>query len=246
MKTVGKYEMNSINTGDVLDFLSGFDDGTVPLFLFSPPYNLGISSGGGLSRMKHNGKSKGKWNNCTLVDGYDGQSDDMDPEEYKRWQFRILNMCWSKLENNGAIYYNHKPRIQYGQLTTPLDYNPGLPVRQIVIWARAGGINFNPTAYCNTHEWIVIFAKPEFRLKSKGASGVGDVWYIPQSPSWHPAPFPITLAERVLETVEPAFVVDPFSGSGTTAKAAKKMGVGYVCGEKSEKYVKKSTEELEK
>jgi site-specific DNA-methyltransferase (adenine-specific) len=92
-----------------------------------------------------------------------------------------------------------------------------------------------------THEWIVIYAKPDFRLKSKAASGAGDVWYIPQeSGTWHPAPFPLALAERALETVQPSLVVDPFSGSGTVAVAAKKLGINYVCNELSTEYAEKA------
>lgn len=76
-----------------------------------------------------------------------------------------------------------------------------------------------------THEWIVIFAKPDFRLKSKSVSSVGDVWYVPQeaNPS-HPAPFPLAIASRAIETTAGGLVVDPFMGSGTTLKAAKNAG----------------------
>lgn len=91
----------------------------------------------------------------------------------------------------------------------------------------------------------MIFAKPDFRLKSQGASGVGDVWYIPQEAStWHPAPFPLPLATRALETVMPSLVVDPFMGSGTTAKAAVKLGIDYIGFELSEIYAKRARKEI--
>jgi site-specific DNA-methyltransferase (adenine-specific) len=149
----------------------------------------------------------------------------MDHNAYVAWQKDVLTACWSHLTDAGAIYYNHKPRILNGTLVTPLDYNPGLPVRQVVIWARAGGINFSPTFYVPTHEWVVILAKEAFKLKSKGASGVGDVWYIPQEPDLeHPAPFPLRLAMQAIETTPAASILDPFCGSGTSGVAAVKLG----------------------
>jgi site-specific DNA-methyltransferase (adenine-specific) len=253
---VGSYPINSITTGDAMVFLRSLPDSSVPMFLFSPPYNLGISSGGGLSQYAGNyaassglGKRGGndKWKSPKLSNGYADHDDAMPPEAYTAWQKELLTECWRALADNGAIYYNHKPRIQNGIVQTPLDFNPGLPVRQIVIWARAGGINYSPTYYCPTHEWIVIYAKPDFRLKSKGASGVGDVWNIPQEAgTWHPAPFPLALAHRAIETVMPAFVVDPFCGSGTTAVAAKQLGAGYLCNELSAEYVAYAEKRLTK
>lgn len=246
---LGPYELNTIVTGDALEFLRAFPAGSVPMFLFSPPYNLGTSTGGGMpAKSGHYPKGaslgkrggNGKWGGGSLADGYGEYNDAMPMAEYIKWQQDILFDCWSALSPAGAIYYNHKPRILDGELVSPVDYVPaGLKkyIRQEVIWARAGGVNFSPSFYVPTHERIVIIARPEFRLRSKGASGVGDVWYIPQeSGTWHPAPFPVELATRAIETVTPEFVVDPFAGSGTTAVAAKSLGVNYLCNELSAAY----------
>jgi site-specific DNA-methyltransferase (adenine-specific) len=148
-----------------------------------------------------------------------------------------LRDCWRLLSETGAIFYNHKPRVQGGVLWTPLALNPGLPVRQIIVWARAGGINFSPSFYCPTHEWIVVFARAAWRLRSKGASGVGDVWSIPQEPNPdHPAPFPEALPLRAIETVDAPRVLDPFAGSGTTLVAAKRLHRQAIGIEISERY----------
>lgn len=208
---------------EVLPTLSGVD-----LVLTSPPYNLGTSSGGGFP-----GKGKplgqrggnGKWSGGSLAGGYASWNDALPHDDYVAWQHEVLRACWSTLGPGGAIYYNHKPRVLDGLLVTPFAYNPDLPVRQIVVWARAGGVNFSPSFYVPTHEWLMILARPAFRLKSQAASGVGDVWYIPQeSNTEHPAPFPLALASRVMETTKPGVVLDPFCGSGTTLRAAKSHG----------------------
>lgn len=223
----------TVYQGDCIEMLQLVEP--ADLILTSPPYNLGNTSGGGFSgkrtghyaegaKLSRRGGS-GKWSGGALATGYGIHDDAMEHGEYVEWQKAVLSACWAVLTDAGAIYYNHKARVLNGHLVTPLDYNPGLPLRQIVIWARAGGINFSPTFYVPTHEWIAIFAKPDFKLRSKGASGVGDVWYIPQqSDLEHPAPFPLQLAMQAVETTPAAHVVDPFAGSGTVGVACVKLG----------------------
>ena len=210
--------------GDCMDLLPLV--GEVDLIFTSPPYNLG-----GM------GQGTGKWKYPALADGYADHTDDMPIEEYEAWQQAVITACWAALSDTGAIFYNHKPRLQAGEVWLPLRLNPGFPLRQIITWARAGGMNFNPTAYVPTYEWIMVLAKPAFRLKSKGASGVGDCWQVTQeSGNPHPAPFPIGLPARAIETTGPRVVLDPFAGSGTTLVAAKAAGVRAIGIEKSERY----------
>lgn len=220
---------------DVLPLLRDVD-----MVFTSPPYNLGVTTGGGFGHYRHGQKrgGQGKWGGST-PDGivYDDHDDAMDYRTYEAWQRAVLTACWNALSERGAIFYNHKPRVQAAELWTPLALNPGLPVRQIIIWARAGGVNFAPTHYVPTHEWIIVLAKPDFRLRDRAASGVGDVWTVAQDGNNpHPAPFPIGLPARAIETVCPRLVVDPFAGSGTTLRAAKDAGVRAVGIEKSERY----------
>jgi len=229
----------------ILPNLSGVD-----LIVTSPPYNLGVTTGGGFGHWKdgqpHGGK--GKWVAAKHDGdgiGYDSHNDAMPYRMYEEWQRRVLAACWASLSDTGAIYYNHKPRVQAGTLWTPLALNPDLPIRQIVVWARSGGMNYAPTHYVPTHEWIMVFAKPGFRLKSKAASGLGDVWRIPQeSNPDHPAPFPLSLPAAAIETTAPALVADPFAGSGTTLRAAKDAGVRAIGIEKSERYCEVAAKRL--
>lgn len=224
--------------GDCIDVLPAIC--SVDLIVTSPPYNLGVTTGGGFGHYK-DGQirgGQGKWGG-TDRDGitYSDHDDAMPYEDYKYWQRGCLSAMWATLSDRGAIFYNHKPRVQASALWTPLELNPGLPLRQIVIWSRAGGMNFAPTHYVPTHEWLCVFAKPGFRLRNKGASGVGDVWRVPQeSNPDHPAPFPIGIPARAIETTAPSLVLDPFAGSGTTLRAAKDAGIPSIGIEKSERY----------
>jgi len=233
--------------GDCREVLPNLHD--IDLIVTSPPYNLGVTTGGGFGHYKNGQKrgGQGKWGG-TGGSGIDyGEHDDAMPyDQYEAWQRDVLQGCWDALSETGAIYYNHKPRVQASELWTPLALNPGLPLRQIIIWSRAGGMNYAPTHYVPTHEWIMVLAKPDFRLKSKAASGLGDVWRIPQvSNPDHPAPFPISLPAAAIETTAPTLVADPFAGSGTTLRAAKDAGVRAVGVEKSERYCEIAAKRLE-
>lgn len=222
--------------GDCRDVLPTL--GKVEIIITSPPYNMGVSAGGGFASkfIRNHGHydpaggyrkrgGGGKWSGGDLADGYGTHDDAMPWPEYEAWQREIIRLCWDQLTEAGAIFYNHKPRAQACEVWLPLALNPGLPLRQIIIWARAGGINFAPTHYVPMHEWVLVLAKPDFRLRDKGASGLGDVWYIPQETNTeHPAPFPLELPMRILETTKSGIVLDPFMGSGTTGVAAVKRG----------------------
>lgn len=222
---------------DVLATLSGID-----LIFTSPPYNLGGEPWPHLGNWKPGDSAggKSKWRNGSDAGGgilYVSHKDNMPHEEYVAWQHKFFMEAWRALSENGAIFYNHKPRVIGAQLWTPLELIPGYPIRQIVIWARAGGMNFNPTAYVPTHEWLIIVAKHSFRLRDQSASGVGDVWYISQRPNAaHPAPFPETLPRRAIETTSAKTILDPFMGSGTTGVACTRLGRKFIGIEIEERY----------
>ena len=223
--------------------------GLFDLIFTSPPYNLGTTTGGGFGHytddagMRQRGGG-GKWTGGALANGYDGHDDAMPQPEYEAWQKRALTEMWGHLTDAGAIFYVHKPRPQR-ELWLPLTCNPGLPLRQVVIWDRGSGVNFAPTHFVPNCEWVLIFARPAWRLKSRGASGVGDVWrVVPEHDNAHPAPFPVELPARAIEAAAPATVLDPFAGSGTTLVAAKRAGVQAVGIEKSKRYCEMAVRRL--
>jgi site-specific DNA-methyltransferase (adenine-specific) len=247
----------SLYLGDCLEVLPTLEG--IDCIVTSPPYNLGNTTGGGFPAVGHydpacgyEGRGGGgKWRRASMEggigSGYIGFDDNMPHDEYVKWQKNCLTLMWLSLGPAGAIFYNHKPRVMACRLVTPLDYIPdGLAVRQVVIWARAGGINFSPAFYVPTHEWVVVLAHDDFRLKSKGASGVGDVWRIPQEPNPdHPAPFPIDIPLTIIETTERDLYCDPFMGSGTTGVACVRAGRRFIGIEKEPKYFEIAVKRIE-
>jgi site-specific DNA-methyltransferase (adenine-specific) len=119
------------------------------------------------------------------------------------------------------------------------------PVRQIIIWEREGGINFNPGYFLPIYEVIYLICKPDFELAPK-ANAWKDVWHIPQeSKNPHPAPFPVELAQRCIESTTAKTVLDPFLGSGSSAIAAEALHRNWIGIEISKDYCKLANERIE-
>lgn len=180
-----------------------------------------------------------------MASGYASYDDARDPDEYVEWQKEVLRECWRLLSPTGAIFYQHKPRGQNKILQTPLDLNPGLPVRQIIIWNRNNGFNFNPCYFLSTHEWIVVFAKPDFKLTNEGKR-LKDVWTIPpERNNTHPAPFPVELPLTAIQATSADVILDPFMGSGTTGVAARQSGRDFIGIELDAGYVAAARQRIE-
>lgn len=225
--------LNKIICGDCIEVMKSIPDESVDLVVTSPPYNLKNSTGNGMK----DGRG-GKWEHAALQKGYQNHTDSMPHGEYVSWQRKSLEEMMRIIKNDGAIFYNHKWRVQAGLLQDRHDIVSGFPVRQIIIWHRKGGINFNKGYFLPTYEVIYLIAKKNFTLASK-ANALGDVWEFTQEMNNpHPAPYPVALIERIISSTNAQIIVDPFMGSGTTAIAAKKLGRKYVGIEISSEYCK--------
>ena len=99
-------------------------------------------------------------------------------------------------------------------------------------------------------EYLLVFAKESFDRPDRGESTIDrdafmaatlSVWDIPPESAkrvGHPAPFPVALAERVIQlwSYKGDVVLDPFCGSGTTCLAVQRLGRRWVGYEVSEDY----------
>lgn len=230
---------NRFICGDAVKTMKKMPSESIDLIVTSPPYNIKNSTGNGLK----DGRG-GKWSSASLIQGYDTYNDNMPHEEYVAWQRECLTEMMRLLKEDGAIFYNHKWRVQGGLLQDRHDIVSGFPVRQIIIWKRKGGINFNPGYFLPTYEVIYMIAKPKFKLKPK-ANRHTDVWDIPQERNnSHPAPFPVALVDRIIDSTHAQLILDPFMGSGTTAIAAKQLGRDFIGIDISPTYCAQSVERL--
>lgn len=229
----------TLHHGDCIDIMSdlisGSADPLAHIAVTSPPYNMGVTPGGnGRGIYRTSKTSKGR----RFHSGYADHDDAMNPDEYVQWQRRAIQVMWDAIASDGAIFYNHKVRIEHGVARLPLDMNFPVPLRQIITWDRGTGIGVNLRHYASVAEWILIFAKADFKLRDHSASGAGDVWRLGLALDKHdhPAPFPESLPMKAITTSSARSVIDPFAGSGTTLVAARKAGIAAVGIEKSERY----------
>jgi len=233
--------INKIICGDCLTIMKKMPDECIDLIVTSPPYNLKNSTGNGMK----DGRG-GKWANAALVNGYSHYNDNMSHKEYSKWQRECLTEMFRLIKKDGVIFYNHKWRVQAGLMQDRQDIVNGFPVRQIIIWKRKGGINFNAGYFLPTYEVIYLIPKADFKLAPK-ANAYGDVWEFTQEmKNEHPAPFPVALIQRIISSTKAKIILDPFSGSGTTAVVAMGLKRNYIGIELSPDYCKLSEERIER
>ena len=101
--------VGKVHEGDCVDLMNKMVAGSVDVIVTSPPYNLRNSTGNGMK----DGRG-GKWANAQLVNGYDTHADNMAYDKYVEWQRECLTAMMRVLNDNGAIFYNHKWRVQGG------------------------------------------------------------------------------------------------------------------------------------
>lgn len=233
--------VNKVICGDVIEIMKQIPDGAVDLVVTSPPYNLKNSTGNGMK----DGRG-GKWANAALQQGYHNYDDCMPHENYVRWQRGFLMEAMRVIPDTGAIFYNHKWRVQGGLLQDRQDIVLGFPVRQIIIWKRKGGLNFNSGYFLPTYEVIYLIAKSKFQLSPR-ANAFGDIWEFTQEmKNGHPAPFPVKLIDRIISSTNAKLVLDPFMGSGTTAISATNFNRNYIGIEISPEYCAMARDRIKK
>lgn len=234
--------LNQIICGDCVEVMKTFPDESIGLVVTSPPYNLKNSTGNGMKK----GYKNGRWPDPALCKGYTNHHDCMPHKDYVKWQRSVLSEAMRVLKPDGAIFYNHKRRVQGGLEQNRNDILEGFPVRQTIIWDRGSGFNFNPGYFVPSCEDIYLITKPTFKLKPK-ANSLGTVWkFPPKANKLHPAPFPLELPLRCIRSSQfTGPVLDPFMGSGTTALAALQLNEDWIGIDNSKDYVQIATKQIE-
>lgn len=205
--------------------MADISDGTVKLFVTSPPY----------------------WN---LKDYFKaGQIGQESYEIYLARMKKVWSECYKKLSPDGSLWVNINIRVQKGKVVLiPRDFvnmcrEIGFFYKGIVIWHKSSGIPTSDKNIVDRHEYVLIFSKSKYlTLNSSVFSSFADYknskinggafWNINRKAGSvgkhyvHPAIFPNELAARIIKstTCEGETVADPFLGSGTTLIAAHKAG----------------------
>ena len=209
--------------GDALDIVPSLTG--VACVVTSPPYN---TLGSRIPDRPTGMHSRSGWMAKVRNVGY---ADDMDETAYVKWQAEIAARIGTATVPGGSMFYNHKLRYRDKVVFHPLDIVrtfPGWSFRQELIWARNGSTTLNAQMFAPNDERIYWMTRDgaDHRWNQMAASWL-TVWRMnAENGSPHPAPFPTDLPARCIQaTTGPGdLVLDPFSGSGTTAYAAKMLG----------------------
>jgi hypothetical protein len=122
---IGRATLYNADCCDVLPKLTGAD-----LVFTSPPYNLGGAPWKHLGNWKQGDSAggKSKWKNGSdAASGiqYGDHDDAMPWPEYVAWQRAVVSELWRLTEaSQGAIFYNHKPRVIGAKLWQPTELLP--------------------------------------------------------------------------------------------------------------------------
>jgi len=232
--------MNKIFCGNTLDILKTLDSSIVDIGITSPPYN----------KME---KQKG-WLVKNII--YDNYRDVKNENEYQQEQIDVLNEIYRVTKAGGSFFYNHKIRWEKGQMLHPMDWlrKTNWCVKQEIIWDRMIAANIRGWRFWQIDERIYWLYKSinnnkiGEELQSKHAQ-LSSIWrFPPERNNPHPAPFPIILPIRIINSVlneNNGIVLDPYCGSGTTLVAAKLLNKNYIGIDISEEYIEFAKSRLE-
>jgi site-specific DNA-methyltransferase (adenine-specific) len=238
--------LDKIVCGDCIKVLSKVKKPFADLIFADPPFNIGYK--------------------------YDKYHDEKESNHYIKWTKEWMSVCKKVLKPAGSFYiaigddYAANIRIIANEL--------GLFTRNWIIWHYTFGQQTkNKFARSHTHIFYFVNDKKNFTFNDKAvrvpsarqlvygdkrANPAGkmpdDVWdsfsrvcgTFKERKGWHPCQMPEKLLTRIIlaGSNEGDWVLDPFSGSGTTAAAACRLGRHYTGIEISQKYVKESRKRL--
>jgi len=210
--------INTIQLGDCMNYLKQLPDKCVDLLLTDPPYGGSICRTGGRAAKCENGeKLKVERTGGTWACKY--------AKKIKDWDEAPSEEVFAELF-----------RVSKNQIIWGGNYFNLPPTRCFNVWRKLTISEKFTMAMCE-YAWTSFNSNAKF-------------WeFMPQdSERFHPTQKPVALiARQIEEYTEPgALILDPFSGSGTTAIAAHRLGRRFICIEKDTDYYAASIARLEK
>ncbi|HUS73081.1 MAG TPA: DNA methyltransferase [Sedimentisphaerales bacterium] len=238
--------LNRIICGDCIEVLSKARESFADLIFADPPFNIGYK--------------------------YDKYHDKVKKKNYIAWTKDWITVCKKVLKPHGSFYIAIGD--EYAANIKIIADELGLFMRNWIIWHYTFGQQMKKKfARSHTHIFYFVNDKNNFAFNDhavrtpsdrqliyndKRANPAGkmpdDVWdeyprvcgTFKERTGWHPCQMPESLLARIIRVSsnEDDCVLDPFSGSGTTAAVAYQLGRNYVGIEISQNYVENTEKRL--
>ena len=225
--------MIDLRLGNCLELAKQLEDNSINVTVTSPPYNK-RGAGGGIFRKIE----------------YDTFDDTLPEVDYQVQQIDLLDVLFDKTVEGGSLFYNHKVRYDKGGAIAPWAWLPKTKwhIREEIVWNRGSGPEISGYRFIQTDERIYWLCKGKSHPRlSNHHRQFTSVWkFGPDMKNDHPAPYPLILPVRCIESVltTPGVVLDPYNGSGTTGVAATLLGHDYIGFDLSEKYIEEARERI--
>jgi DNA modification methylase len=240
--------LDKIICGDCIEVLGKVSEPFAALIFADPPFNIGYK--------------------------YDKYYDKVKKKNYIAWTKEWMSVCKKVLKPYGSFYIAIGD--EYAANVKVIADEIGLFMRNWIIWHYTFGQQTkNKFAKSHTHLFYFVNDEKNFTFddyavrvpsdrqllyNDKRANPAGkmpdDVWNtyprvcgtFKERAGWHPCQMPESLLKRIITVSSNAedCVLDPFSGSGTTAAAAYQLSRHYVGIEMSKQYVENANQRLAK
>ena len=238
-------QTNVIHNQDCVEGMLSLPAGSVGTVVTSPPYNLNINYGTYQDDLPRD--SYLNWLNdvftavkhCLAEDGHFflnvGYSNidpwvGMDVAQVARRHFTLQNnITWVK-----SIYVNGKTSGHFKPINSKRFSNPTW--EHLFHFTKDGNVAVDRLAIGVPFEYKSNIERFEGNT-SGDVRCRGNTWFVPydtianreKARGKHPATFPVALAEQCIKFGgNSGVVMDPFMGTGTTAVAAKQLGLDYI------------------
>lgn len=214
----------TIYHGDALEVLPGLRTASAAAVVTDPPYVIGAVSAGNMA------SKAGGW------------ADMMNSATWFSAWYRQVGRI---LQHDGVFWSFCNWRSLPVVMRAAIDAE--MPVTSLAVWDKewigpGGSQGLRPS-----YELVALMCQPGYSIPDRGVADVIRHKVGSYKPSGHPAEKPLGLLARLLQisALPPgALVVEPFAGSGTTARAAKDAGLRCVAIEAEERYCEMTARRL--
>lgn len=247
-------DKNILINGNSINYMNSLPENSIDMIFADPPYNLQLSG-----QLHRPDQSK--------VDAVDDDWDRFDDfHAYDEFSLQWLSAARRILKKHGTIWvigsYHNIYRVGFHM------QNLGLWMLNDVVWIKHNPMpNFKGRRLTNAHEtllWAAYDEKSRYQFNYDALKIMNDDlqmrsdWYLPictggervkndKGNKLHPTQKPESLLYRIMvaSSQRGDIILDPFSGSGTTAAVAKKLGRHYIGIEENADYHHYACQRLE-